>query len=73
MIKSKHLRPIPFKLMLRITFLPEDLSDHDYEQEVRKLVRTQLPSLQEDMDSPSFMEVYDERVSTIIEEELARN
>lgn len=69
----KRLKPIPFKLVLHLTFLPEDLSDHAYEQEVRKLVREKLPTLEEERDAPAFFQVYDDRISAIIEDELARN
>ncbi len=55
-----------------MAFIDEGLSMDDFEQEVRKTVRATLLTAHKST-TPALIEHYDERVTAIIEEELARN
>lgn len=73
---KKQRTPIPFIISFELVFLDEDLTEEQYEQEVRRIVREKLPSLQQDQadrEEAGLWEEYDDRISEIIEEELARN
>lgn len=69
--RRKHQNPIPFAISFELTFIPDDLTDWEYEDQVRKIVREKLP--QATLKSSSLWEEYDPFVTSIIEEELSRN
>lgn len=84
--RKKKLRkergPIPYSVSLELAFLPENLDEREYEMEVRRVIRDQMSEiLQERINkqvnkqewTDGFMEEYDDFVSDLIEEEVARN
>lgn len=72
-VKAKRRKPVPWVVTFKMAFLPDDLSDREWEVEVRKIIRTAMPTLRKQLNTPAFIELYDERVSALIEDELAVN
>ena len=66
---KKPLKPIPTKIMIYETFLPENLSEEEYRREVKKIIRKHYTPIPE----PCWMQVFDEELSKLIEEVLAEN
>ena len=62
---------IPFVISFELAFIDEGLTEEQYEQAVRSIVRQNLHHLPDEEEG--VWEEYDERVSEIIAEELARN
>lgn len=74
--KKRNFPPIPFRISFELAFIEEGLTEEEYTQEVRKIVRQHLPdSFQDaqDRQEAGFWEEYDDRISEIIEQELSRN
>lgn len=74
--RERRHGPIPFVISFELAFLDEDLSEVEYEREVRRVVRECLPTLEQDVldrEEAGWFEEYDDRVSEIIVEELSRN
>ena len=72
--RKREYGPIPYVLSLELTFLPDGLEQHTYEQEVRRVIRENMfEILQERNRGSSWFEEYDDRISEILEEEIARN
>ena len=73
--KKKVSRPIPWAISVGIALIPrrEEMSEEEAEKAIRRVVRKHLPKTLADYEVVPFFEEYNEAVSQIIEEELARN
>jgi hypothetical protein len=74
--RKKEYGPIPFVISFELAFIEEGLTEEQYIEEVRRVVREKLPDVlqnKEDQEEAGLWEEYDDRISKIIEEELARN
>ena len=75
--KREERGPIPATISFQMIFIKEGLTEEKYLEEVRKIVRKwiaeSLHKEEDEDDSGVFWEEYNEQVSDIIEEELARN
>ena len=60
---------IPFDLSVAIALLPDNLSDKEYEKEVRKLIRKRVPSYR----ASGPIEVYSEEVCSLINDMMLRS
>ena len=70
MVGTKRLKPIPFVISFKTSFIDEDLSREEYLREVRKIVRKCLKLPQRELEQEGMWEEYNEDVSRIIEEVL---
>ena len=71
---KKGERPLPFRLSISMAFIPDNLDEAAYREEVRRIVRAELPSPSlSAMNDVHLFEEYDDCVDAIIKEELTRN
>lgn len=73
--QQREYGPIPFCVSLELTFLPDGLDEGSYEEEVRKVVRKNMPEILQERQTKHgcWFEEYDDFVSRILEEEMSRN
>lgn len=68
--KRRRRKPVPFAISCAAAFIPEDLSQKEWEHELRKIIRSRS---REQWGARGIIEIYDERITSIISEELQRN
>lgn len=71
--RKPRKKPIPWAITLELALLRDGLSQEQWEREIRRVVRSKMPTTLQQMENPGLFELYDDHISAIIEEELVRN